>query len=257
MEPHTKIEKGWIDAHCHLSVSASSGKLFDEISAAKSENILNFFESAFFEEHVEWNLSNSIVGKVWCAGIHPYVDKNKIIKIETIENLINNNLIIAIGEIGLDKRSSNNIKEQKKILLTQLDFAKEFDLPVVIHVVGTHYDLYRILKKNFPHIRGYIHGFIGKSEIVNLYKDFNLGFMIGGKITSFEKYHSTINYIIKNKMFLFETDTPYQVPHYIDSEINRLVNLKKIIEKTCSIARITEGIVYNAQIRNFNNMFLN
>ena len=66
--------------------------------------------------------------------------------------------------IWLDNRN-DNFEWQKKILLMQLDLAKNYDLPVVFHTVKQYYELDKILKNNFPKVQGFLHAFNASQEI--------------------------------------------------------------------------------------------
>ncbi len=57
--------------------------------------------------------------------------------------------VVAIGEIGLDYYwKENEPKEvQKRIFLEQIDLAKQFDLPIIIHEREAHGDTMELFQK--------------------------------------------------------------------------------------------------------------
>ena len=81
-----------------------------------------------------------------CIGTHPeHVDE--INKLNELEELIKNNKIYAVGEIGLDYYYTKDNKEEQKALLNkQLDLAEKYSLPVIIHTRESVQDIYDELK---------------------------------------------------------------------------------------------------------------
>ncbi len=228
--------KNLIDAHCHLN----DERIFAEVPEALGLGISGFISSALCQEEYDWHIQNDIPEMKWCAGIHPYYEKSKESDLERIIQLCEEKKIICIGEIGLDGRNDNE-DWQINVLLQQLDIARNFDLPVVFHTVRKYYELYKILKNNFPKVKGYLHGFNASKDIAENFAKFDLAFSIGCKSPK----DDCINYITKRGFFLFETDAPYQKPNDSKDEYNHLKNLLWNVENISaksgiSIAKLTE-----------------
>ncbi|AEF97041.1 TatD family hydrolase [Methanotorris igneus] len=65
-----------------------------------------------------------------CVGIHPRaIPKDYENAIEKIKDFVKNDVVVGIGEIGLEKAT----KEEKDVFIKQLLLAKELDLPAVVH----------------------------------------------------------------------------------------------------------------------------
>lgn len=126
--------------------------------------------------------------------------------------------LVAIGEIGLDYHFSTEFKtEQQDALRIQLGWARELNLPVMIHARDAAADTLAILDE-FPDIRGVMHCFSGSYEIASEYirRGWYLG--IGGVIT-FKNCHLADNLVpsdgrpaIPLNRILLETDAPYMAP---------------------------------------------
>ena len=98
---------------------------------------------------------------IYCsAGVHPH-DTDKVSKNYTSEifELMNEKLMIAVGEIGLDYFRNISSKEtQIKYFREQLKIAQEIKKPVIIHNRNSDKDMARILEE-FPEVRGVAHCF--------------------------------------------------------------------------------------------------
>ena len=93
------------------------------------------------------------------------------------------------------------------------------------HVVGKYYELYKILKKNFPKVRGILHSFNASKDIFQVFKNFDLAFSIGNKFNNNELAKD----IIKHGFYTLETDAPYQKSKNEKSNFNHLKNLKHVL----------------------------
>ncbi len=136
-------------------------------------------------------------------GIHPwFVQKTPI---EELKALITQYKPDFIGEIGLDYLHPE-AKLQQEIFTKQLNLAREFNLPVIIHSIRAYNDVLRILKAY--KLSGIIHGFNGHNIIA---KEFTkLGFLLG--IGSNISKNSKITQSIKNigiNSLVFESDAPF------------------------------------------------
>ena len=245
---------GWIDVHCHLSEERILNKLEDEISSASEAGVTGFVSSSLCKDEYEL-IKLSKFPKLrklvkWCAGIHPYYDKSSEDDFELLIKHCDEKNIIAIGEIGLDNRK-DNFEWQKKMLLMQLDLAKSYDLPVIFHTVKQYYELDKILKNNFPKVRGFMHAFNASQEIFESFKKYDLGFSLGTKTPKNE----VIRAIIERGLYFFETDAPYMKPLELNEDFNHLKNLVWNAEQISKKVEVSLEIMKERQFKNFCEMF--
>ena len=117
------------------------------------------------------------------------------------------------GEIGLDYHWEDACprERQKEVFIAQLELAKKYDLPVVIHDREAHGDMMEILRKYKP--KGVVHCFSGSVELAR--ETVNLGMYIGlGGVVTFKNARHSVEVAkdIPLDRLLTETDAPYMAP---------------------------------------------
>ena len=181
-------------------------------------------------------------------GIHPENIENTL---NEIEELIKENKIYAIGEIGLDYHwNKENKEEQKSLFERQIQLAIKYNLPIIVHVRESMQDSLDIIKKY--KVKGVIHCFSGSYEMA---KEFiKRGFLLGiGGVVTFKnsKLYEVIEKInIEN--IIIETDSPFLTPEPNRGKKNDPSNVffvaKKIAEiKNLDIEKVIEITAENAK----------
>ncbi len=184
------------------------------------------------------------------AGIHPEnADEfNDNVK-RRIEDLAEAKKIVAVGEIGLDYYWEENPPRdvQKQVFRVQMEIAKKYDLPVVIHDRDAHGDTLEIMKE-YPEVKGVVHCFSGSVEFAK--ECIKLGYYIGvtGVVTF--KNSKVIKEVVKEipmDKLLVETDCPYMAPtphrgkrnqsNYIEFIMDEIAQLKGLSRE--EISKIT------------------
>ena len=162
------------------------------------------------------------------CGYHPEV-ANKVgeNELKKLEKLLENDRVVAVGEIGLDYYyGKENKDKQKELFKKQLDLAKKHKLPVVIHTRDAFLDTFNILKEY--KLTGVIHCFSGSKEIAVQYIE--LGYLLGiGGVVTFK--NSNLKNVLKEiglENIVLETDSPYLSPDRGNK--NEPANIKTIAE---------------------------
>ncbi len=123
--------------------------------------------------------------------------------------------VVAIGEIGLDYYWKENEPKdvQKRILLEQIDLAKQFDLPVIIHDRDAHGDMLDIFQKEVSGVQAVFHCFSGSLEMAKELAKRGYYFGFGGTSTykNAQKVREVLQYVPR-ELILMETDSPYLSP---------------------------------------------
>lgn len=148
-------------------------------------------------------------------GLHPgSVNESYIYELEKLEKYIEHHSFIAIGEIGIDLYWDKTFKkEQKEAFKIQIDWAKNNDLPIVIHSRDSFREIFEVLDQSFDEgLKGVFHSFTGGAEEVKKIREFDFYFGING-ISTFKNsdLKEILKYIPENRLLL-ETDSPYLAP---------------------------------------------
>lgn len=223
------------DSHCHLFREYYSN--IDDVLANCKNNFVNRVfvagcDNESNKEVVELVKRDEVYG---CLGIHPeYAKSYTLDDIEFIIDNINNDKIIAIGEIGLDYHYGDDDKnEQIKLFRKQLDIAEKNNIPVVIHSRDAEEDTINILKEY--NVIGVIHSFSGSIETAKKYID--MGFLLGvNGIITFK--NSDIKEVIKSvglNNIILETDSPYLAPVPNRGKQNEPSNIIHIAKFVCDL----------------------
>lgn len=149
-------------------------------------------------------------------GVHP--DNTGALNEETIklvEEALKEEKVLAVGEIGLDYHYENHDKKQQKYWFkVQLDLARKYQLPVIIHSRDAAADTLDYMKEwHGEEVGGVIHCY-GYS--VELAREFlKMGYYIGiGGVLTFKnaKKLKEVAREIPIERIVLETDCPYLAP---------------------------------------------
>ena len=172
-------------------------------------------------------------------GYHPdqadIINSNDLL---LLEEQINNNKVIGIGEIGLDYHYEGYDKDKQKSLFEeQLKLAEKLNLPVVIHSRDATQDTIDILKKY--NVKGLIHSFSGSVEVAKIYLKMGFKLSINGLVT-FKNCNlkETLKKLSPNDI-VFETDAPYMTPVPFRGQKNESKNIKVIADFVSEIFKIS------------------
>jgi TatD DNase family protein len=212
----------FIDSHAHIDgddFDNDREAVIERAHAAGVSVILNVGtgdpHSGALERAVELGKAHKNV--YTAIGTHPhdarlYDDAAE----EKIKNLINDEHVIAWGEIGLDFHYDNSPRDvQLEVFKRQLRAARECDLPVVIHTREAETETIEILRSEYDGAqrRGVFHCFSGSMDLAQ--RAIEIGFMISfSGIVTFKKAEElrAVAKQVPLDRLLIETDCPYLTP---------------------------------------------
>ena len=186
------------------------------------------------------------------VGIHPENIENA--NVNDIEELIKNNKVFAVGEIGLDYHyNDENKEEQREYFVKQLDLAIKYDLPVIIHIREAMQECFDILKtrKN----KGIIHCFSGSVEMAREYIKLGYKLGIGGVLTFKNSKLYEVIEKIDLKDIVLETDSPFLSPEPYRGKKNKPSNVYYVAKRIAEIKNISLEEVINTTTKTASQIF--
>lgn len=145
---------------------------------------------------------------------------------------------VAIGEIGMDLYwDKTYLKEQQIVLDKQVNWALEYDLPIVIHCRDAFDYIYKVLEpyKKTP-LRGIFHSFTGTAEEATRVLEFSDFFIGINGVVTFKKSHlPEILAGIPLEKIVLETDSPYLTPVPNRGKRNESAYVKDTLMKVSEI----------------------
>ncbi len=209
----------YIDTHAHVTNRSYKEDLLNVINKLKEENTYAYNIGTCIKDSKEIiELSKQHEYLLPVIGVHPCDTQGWTYEfINQLEDLLLNNksIVKAIGEIGLDYHHEPFDKEeQKKAFIDQIELAKKYELPVVIHTRESLEDCYEIVK-NYPTVKFLFHSWSGDKEMTEKYLSIsnNVYFSYNGILTfkNAQLQQEVIKHIPIDRL-MFETDCPWLSP---------------------------------------------
>lgn len=212
------------------------------------------------------------------VGIHPSVvsdffdngkdegvdgDSNKKINVDEIRSSIASNLneldiligrhlfrkagrgkIVGIGECGIDlfrvtpEKKGVIFELQKELFIGQIELARKYDLPLMIHARESYNEILTILDENFIlkglELRGNIHFFAGTDEEARMFLERGFTVSFTGVITFASQYDEVLRALPTDKV-MSETDCPYVAPSPYRGKRNEPSYVIEVVKKMAEI----------------------
>jgi TatD DNase family protein len=212
----------WIDTHCHLDAAEFDADRDAVLARAAAAGVgmlvLPAVEAGNFGRVRALAHAHA---QAYALGIHPlYADRAADADLGNLRAALAANRddprLIAVGEIGLDHFVPGLDRErQAQFYAAQLKLAREFDLPVVLHVRRSADDLLKHLRRT-PVAGGIAHAFNGSQQQAEAFValGFKLGF--GGALT-FERALQIrrLAQALPAEAIVLETDAPDIAPQWL------------------------------------------
>jgi TatD DNase family protein len=252
----TKGSSMIIDTHTHLDNEKFIDDVEEVIKRAEEAGVKEFIIPAADPKDLPRAIAlaekyNEIY---FAVGVHP-VDVNKFEEKLLLDN-INHPKCVAVGEIGLDYywvKDEGERKKQQEFFQIQIDIAKEYNKPIIVHVRDATADTETIIKNN-PDIKGVFHCFNGAEQLLKFSDRFYYG--IGGVIT-FKNARKLVNIfpkILKERVVI-ETDSPYLTPHPFRGKRNEPMYTIYVRDKIAELWGISKEDVENITTENAKRLF--
>lgn len=232
----------YIDTHTHLYSEQFSDDRAEMVQRAVAAGVERMYmpnidlESIDSMHQLEKQFPENCFAMM---GLHPCsVDASYLSVLEKMNALLGSRKYAAIGETGIDLYWDKTfIAEQKDAFRIQCEWAKERNLPVVIHARESFPEIFEVLDEvNDERLCGIFHCFTGTESDVHKvlsYKDFYFG--IGGVVTYKKSELPEVLAHIPADKLLLETDAPYLPPTPYRGKRNESAYLVHTAEKVAEV----------------------
>ena len=234
-----------VDSHSHLFLEEFADDLPQVIARAQAAGVTHIFMPNIDSTTIEPMLRVCARYRGYCfpmMGLHPtsvQADYEKELEI-VARQLALPNEFVAIGEIGIDLYwDKTYLEEQLLVFRRQIEWALEYDLPIVIHCRDAFDYIYKVMEayKSAP-LKGIFHSFTGSAAEASRILEFP-GFYIGiNGVVTFKK--STLPQALQEvplERIVLETDSPYLTPVPNRGKRNESANVKDTLAKIAEIYR--------------------
>ncbi len=248
----------FIDTHSHLFLEEFAEDLPLVIQRAKAAGV-----SRIYMPNIDCSTIKPLLDAVarfpdYCfpmIGLHPTsVNADFREELSTMRKMLEQpNSFVAIGEVGMDLYWDQTfLQEQMDAFDTQVQWAAEYNLPLVIHSRDSFDEVYQVIKRNEDkELRGIFHSFTGTKEEADQLLQFE-GFYLGiNGVVTFKK--STLPEVLKSvplDRIVLETDSPYLTPVPNRGKRNESANVKDTLLKLAAIYQCPAEEVAEIATRN-------
>ena len=244
------------DTHAHMDDRAFDGdraQLLENLPARGIQYLMNPGCSLASSRNAV-ALANQYDYIYAAVGSHPdvadEVNEEVLEEYRTLCKL--NPKVKAIGEIGLDYHYEDIPRAlQQKAFRLQMELARELDLPVIVHERDAHEDGMRIVKEEFPTVKGVFHCYSGSAEMARQLVD--LGWYIGFTgVLTFKNARKAIETAesIPLERIVLETDCPYMAPVPHRGKRNDPGYLVHMAEKLAEVRNLSVEEIHRITVEN-------
>ena len=165
---------------------------------------------------------------------------------------------IAVGEMGIDLYWDKSFYEQQKVAFSkQVDWALEFNLPLIIHSRDSFEEIFELMDDLWtPQLKGVFHCYTGtRSQAEKIVNDYGFKLGLGGVLTF---KNSTLREEIKDiesKHFLLETDAPFLAPVPYRGKRNESAYVSLVAQKLAEVKNCTVEEIAKTTTQNANELF--
>ncbi|HEY6773343.1 MAG TPA: TatD family hydrolase [Oxalicibacterium sp.] len=255
----------WIDTHCHLDASefGTTADAFDDVAVAARENGVGMIvvpAVARDNFSIVAELAHRHANCTYALGIHPIfvpqADEHDLQRLrEAVAKAIDDPRLVAIGEIGLDffvpMLTTPKMRERQEFFYSeQLKIARDFDLPVLLHVRKSQDQILKYLRR-IAVPGGIAHAFNGSFQQANTFIDlgFRLGF--GGAMTFTRALQiRRLAAELPLDALVLETDAPDISPAWLHPQRNSPEQLPRIGQVLAELRGMPVTDVAEATSRN-------
>ena len=249
------------DTHTHLYSESFDTDRNEVIDRAIENGITRFFIPSIDSSYIEsmYDLEKQYPEHIFLmAGLHPtHVKRDYKNELSIIVRQLEQRSFFAIGEIGIDLYwDKTMLREQQDAFRFQIQLAKKYSLPIVIHCRDAFNEVFEVLElEKSDDLKGIFHCFTGTLEQAKKAISYNMKLGIGGVVTF--KNGKIDQYLSKIPIseIVLETDAPYLSPTPFRGKRNESAYLLHILEKVASVYKLERDIIARITTQNSIDIF--
>jgi TatD DNase family protein len=249
------------DTHTHLYSEQFDEDRNEMIQRAIDLGVSRFFIPAIDSNYLDamLDLEKAFPENIFLMmGLHPtHVKENVEEELAFVKKWLDTRNFYAVGEIGIDLYWDKTfLKQQQHAFKTQIQWAKEKNLPIVIHCRDAFDEIFEILEdEKDAKLFGIFHCFSGNLEQAKKAISYNMKLGIGGVVTFKNgKIDQFLNEIpIEN--IVLETDSPYLAPTPFRGKRNESGYITKVLNKLVDIYKLSPQEVAAITTQNSKDVF--
>ena len=250
-----------IDTHSHIYLPEFDTDRADMLIRAENEGVKQILMPAIDNDtHLAMlKTEEDFPGKCLAMmGVHPCsVNEGYRREFKIVREYFEKRRFVAVGETGLDfywdKTFTN---EQYESFQLQIELAKQYDIPVVIHSRNSIDECIKVITENQNgKLKGVFHCFSGNEKQAKEIIELGLFLGIGGVLTFKNSGLDKVMGNIDMKNIILETDAPYLAPVPFRGKRNECSYLKYVVEKLSEIKNVSKEEIENITSKNAKELF--
>lgn len=249
------------DTHTHLYADQFNEDRTEMVQRAIKNGVERFFIPAIDSKTTEsmFALEKQFPKNIFLMmGLHPtHVKENFIAELNHVKQWLDKRNFYAVGEIGIDLFWDKSfLKQQQEAFKMQITWAKEKNLPIVIHCRDAFDEVFEVLEEmKDDKLHGIFHCFTGNLEQAKKAINYNMKLGIGGVVTFKNGKIDQFLGQISLKNIVLETDAPYLAPTPFRGKRNESSYLLNIAEKLATIYNVSVEEIANRTTQNSKDVF--
>ncbi len=249
------------DTHTHLYSEEFEQDRGEMIQRAINAGVSRFFIPAIDSTCTQamYDLEQDFPENVFLMmGLHPtYVKDNYEAELAHVASELAKRKFYAIGEIGIDLYwDKTHLKEQQVAFRQQIQWAKQYKLPIVIHCREAFDEIFGILEEEkSPELFGIFHCFSGTYEQALQAISYNMLLGIGGVVTFKNGKIDQFLDRIDLQHIVLETDSPYLAPIPFRGKRNESSYVVNVAAKLAAIYNLSVSEIAQITTENSKRVF--
>ena len=252
-----------IDTHAHLYFKEFGEDREAVIEKSQEQSISQVYLPNIDVSTIEAMLTLEAQYPTYCKammGIHPcYIDAHFEKQLKQVAYWLEKRRFVAIGEIGIDLYHDKTFRAQQTEALTlQLAWARQYQLPVVIHCRASLEETLTILEKyQDGKLKGIFHCFSGSLQDAERIIELGFYLGVGGLVTFKNAGLASVVAALDLDHLVLETDSPYLAPIPHRGMRNEPAYLLHIAEKIATLHKTDLATVAQKTTSNAKKVFEN